>query len=133
MECVSVDADWIFEVFTRGSRETAVFILDVRPYKFFKRKHIIHAYCIRVTADKTILAVSPDSNSFMIPLQDYSKGLYDIKWGQSVWWGKDVLVYSDSSLKKTHPVLEFLSRDRKARSIQYYKEGSSTNSYNLGN
>lgn len=61
MECVSVDADWIFEVFTRGSRETAVFILDVRPYKFFKRRHIIHAYCIRVTADKTILAVSPDS------------------------------------------------------------------------
>eukprot|EP00210_Caulerpa_lentillifera_P000657 g634.t1 len=110
MECVSVDADWIFEVFTRGSRETAVFILDVRPYKFFKRKHIIHAYCIRVTADKTALA-------------DYSKGLYDIKWGQSVWWGKDVLVYSDSSLRKTHPVLEFLSRERKARSIQYYKDG----------
>ena len=57
MECISVEADWIFEIFTRGNRETDVFLLDVRPYKFFKRQHIQQSFCVRRTADKDALAV----------------------------------------------------------------------------
>lgn len=53
------------------------------------------------------------------------KGNFVIRF-EAFWfrWGKDVFVYGEEDLKKTHPVLEFLSKERKAKSIHYYKEGS---------
>ena len=57
LECVAVDANWVFEIFTRGNRETEVFLLDIRPYKLFKRQHIQQSFCVRCTADKEALAV----------------------------------------------------------------------------
>ena len=38
-------------------------------------------------------------------------------------WGRDVFVYGEADLKKTHAVLEFLSKEGKAKSLHYYKEG----------
>ena len=38
-------------------------------------------------------------------------------------WGKRVVVYGDSSLRKDHPVVEFLSKQGKCNSLHYYKEG----------
>ena len=38
-------------------------------------------------------------------------------------WGRDVFVYGEADLKKTNAVLDFLSKEGKAKSLYYYKEG----------
>ena len=74
-------------------------------------------------------------------MKDYSRSQYDLRWGQGVWyasskqsaqksdfqresrWGRDVLVYGEENLKNTDPVLQFLAREGKAKTLHYYKEG----------
>ena len=38
-------------------------------------------------------------------------------------WGKNVIVYGDEGLKKDHPVLERLAKEKQCKSLLYFKEG----------
>ena len=78
LECVAVDAQWIFELFTRGNQETEVFLLDLRPYKFFKRQHIQQSFCIRLTADKEALAVRKMVTNGVESLKMCNEGLLEV-------------------------------------------------------
>lgn len=47
-----------------------------------------------------------------LPPPDYSKNEYDVKWSADCWWGRDIIVYGDATLKKDHPVVAFLAKDK---------------------
>ena len=47
-----------------------------------------------------------------LPAADYSKGEYDLKWSADCWWNRDVIVMGEAGLKRDHPVLAFLARDK---------------------
>ncbi|KAG1657423.1 hypothetical protein FOA52_011793 [Chlamydomonas sp. UWO 241] len=106
----SCDADAIFMVFTACAHDVKTLILDVRPYKLFKREHVNQAFCVRVSADGKALV-------------DYSQAKYEVVWSQGCWWGKDVILYGDSGLRRDNPVVEFLSREKQCRALHYYKDG----------
>ncbi|KAL4422489.1 hypothetical protein ABPG75_008686 [Micractinium tetrahymenae] len=110
MEVRTVAADAVFRVFTACPADPRTLILDVRDKKHFDRGHIAGAYCIRVPSNGATLL-------------DYSKNEYEQKWGADCWWGKHVVVYGDAGLKKDHPVVAFLIKDKHARSMSLYREG----------
>lgn len=110
MEVKSVAADAIFRVFTACPNDVRTLIIDVRPYKEFHKKHVINAFCIRLSANGKVLL-------------DYSKNQYDYQWSEDCWWDKHVLVYGDASLKKDHPVVAFLSKDNHLKTLGIFKEG----------
>eukprot|EP00879_Flechtneria_rotunda_P027734 GHRR01029724.1.p1 GENE.GHRR01029724.1~~GHRR01029724.1.p1 ORF type:complete len:223 (+),score=59.61 GHRR01029724.1:1121-1789(+) len=110
MEARTVDADGIFKVFTACPNDPKTLILDVRPYKEFKKKHINQAYCIRVSTNGKVLA-------------DYSQSSYQLPWSQECWWGRPVIVYGPPNLNKDHPVIMFLVSEGRCTSVHYYKPG----------
>ncbi|GAB4815324.1 hypothetical protein N2152v2_002370 [Parachlorella kessleri] len=110
MDIKTVPADAVFRVFTACPGDVRTLILDVRPYKEFSKKHVIGAYCIRLSANGKVLL-------------DYSKNQYDYQWSEDCWWDKHVIVYGDATLKKDHPVVAFLAHDNHAKSLSIYKEG----------
>ena len=69
MEPKRIDNEGIFRKYTRLKQDRCCLIIDVRPQKEFKRRHLLLSYCIRLTSDGKALA-------------DYSKNLYDSKWTQ---------------------------------------------------
>ncbi len=72
MEAKSVDADFVFRIFTACPHDLPTLVLDVRPHKEFARLHVTQAFCVRVSANGQVLA-------------DYSQSSYAIKWGQDCW------------------------------------------------
>ncbi|EFJ44730.1 MAP kinase phosphatase 5 [Volvox carteri f. nagariensis] len=110
MEAKSVDADFIFRIFTVCQHDIPTIVIDVRPHKEFKHNHIAGAFCVRLSSNGQVLA-------------DYSASSYNIKWAQDCWWGRNVLVYGEEGLKKDHPVVRFLSTQGKCRALHYYKDG----------
>jgi rhodanese-related sulfurtransferase len=72
VEAKSVDAEALLKVFTAGPNDPRVFLLDVRPLKQYKRGHLIHAYCVRLSANGEALL-------------DYSGASYDVQWSQDCW------------------------------------------------
>jgi len=58
MDVKTVPADTIFRVFTACPGDVRTLILDVRSYKEFSKKHVIGAYCIRLSANGKVLLVS---------------------------------------------------------------------------
>lgn len=61
---------------------------------------------LRLPAAQHGRPLSPPSHA------DYSKNEYEQKWGADCWWGKHVVVYGDAGLKKEHPVVAFLLKDK---------------------
>ncbi len=57
MEVKSASAESVFQVFTAADSDTKVFLLDVRPLKDFKKKHILQAYSVRLAANGRALLV----------------------------------------------------------------------------
>ena len=80
--------------------------------------------------------------------QDYSGASYDQKWSKDCWyclvlpirsycafllplvslqctcrWDKPVIVYGDDTVDKGHPVVAFLAKEKRAKSVSVYKEG----------
>ncbi|KAL4421080.1 hypothetical protein ABPG77_001375 [Micractinium sp. CCAP 211/92] len=108
--CRTVAADAVFRIFTACPTDPRTLILDVRDKKHFDRGHIAGAYCIRVPSNGATLL-------------DYSKNEYEQKWGADCWWGKHVVVYGDAGLKKEHPVVAFLLKDKHARSVSLFRDG----------
>jgi hypothetical protein len=48
-------------------------VAQVRPLKQFKRGHVLHSFCVRLSADGRALL-------------DYSQASYDVTWSQDCWW-----------------------------------------------
>ncbi|MEW5317279.1 MAG: hypothetical protein WDW38_008590 [Sanguina aurantia] len=109
---IAVDADAVFRAaFTACSGDMITFLLDVRPYKDFKRSHInATTFSIRLSSNGKVLA-------------DYSQASYNYKWSNDCWWGKRVIVYGEAGLTKEHPVIAFLANQGKCSSLLFYKEG----------
>ena len=85
----------------------------------------------------------------LLRVQDYSKNTYDQAWSRDCWcasacrlrvlppcpvldrdlkwdpcrWNKPVLVYGDDKLRKDHPVVAFLAREKRCASLGIYKAG----------
>lgn len=57
MACGSVDSDFVFRLFTKGSDDPVTLILDLRPYKYFKRSHVSQAFCVRMSSNGKALMV----------------------------------------------------------------------------
>ncbi|KIZ07690.1 MAP kinase phosphatase 5 [Monoraphidium neglectum] len=106
----AVDAGALFRVFTACPNDPRVLILDVRPLKQFKRGHVLHSFCVRLSADGRALL-------------DYSQASYDVTWSQDCWWGRPVIAYGPAGLSKEHPVLAFLSKEGRCASLGYFKDG----------
>ncbi|GIL44377.1 hypothetical protein Vafri_1861 [Volvox africanus] len=113
MDAKSVDADFIFRIFTACQHDIPTIIIDIRPHKEFKQNHVAGAFCVRLSSNGQVLA-------------DYSASSYNIKWSQDCWWGRNVLVYGEEGLKKDHPVVRFLVTQGKCRALYYYKDGYGT-------
>lgn len=73
MNVTKIPADVLFRVFTACEGEAKTLILDVRPLKDFKKKHIAGAYSIRLAANGETLL-------------DYSKNQYDMGWSKDCWF-----------------------------------------------
>lgn len=110
LEVKSCDADSIFRVFAACQGDPGVLILDVRQHKEYNKQHIIHSFCVRVSANGKALL-------------DYSSSGYDQNWSDACWWDKHCLIYGAEGIKKDHPVAAFLSQDGHARSVQIYRDG----------
>ena len=72
MNVTKIPADVLFRVHTACAGDTRTLILDIRPLKEFKKKHIIGSYSIRLAATGGTLL-------------DYSKNTYDYKWSKDCW------------------------------------------------
>jgi len=72
MNVTKIPADVLFRVFTACEGETQTLILDIRPLKEFKKKHIANAFSIRLAANGETLL-------------DYSKNQYDMGWSNHCW------------------------------------------------
>lgn len=69
MEVQKASLDDVFKKYTRLSKERQCFVVDVRPYKDWKRRHLLLSYCVRLSSNGKALV-------------DYSKNRYDQKWAQ---------------------------------------------------
>ncbi|GAX75987.1 hypothetical protein CEUSTIGMA_g3430.t1 [Chlamydomonas eustigma] len=107
---VACDADAIFRVFTACPHDVKTLIVDVRQSKHHKRLHINQSYNIRLASDGKALV-------------DQCQSKYEVTWSQGAWWGKNVIVYGDADLKRDHPVIERLAKEKQCRSLLYYKDG----------
>lgn len=58
MEIRSAAAVDVFQIVTALERDTKTYLLDIRPQKDFKKKHILQAYSIRLAANGKALLVS---------------------------------------------------------------------------
>eukprot|EP00798_Chlamydomonas_sp_ICE-L_P019182 gene19182-25796_t len=113
MSAAACDADAIFRVFTLppGGQDITTYILDVRKKEVFRKHHIGHSFCVRLASNGHALV-------------DYSHAEYNsIKFAADCWWGKNVIVYGDNTVRKDHPVVAFLSKQGKCRTLHYFKEG----------
>jgi len=101
-----------------------------------------------------------DFTSARPPAQDYSKNTYDQAWSRDCWcaavgpcrerllqrhaaqvsaadpqhlcrWNKPVLVYGDDKLRKDHPVVAFLAREKRCASLGIYKAGCAPSTIRL--
>ena len=72
MNITKIAADVLFRVYTSCAGDTKTLILDVRPLKDFKKKHIIGSYSIRLAANG-------------LALLDSSKNTYDYSWSKDCW------------------------------------------------
>lgn len=106
----SCSADDIFRVFTACKGDAPTLILDVRPLKDFSKQHIVHAFCVRVSANGAALL-------------DYSKASYDRNWSDSCWWDTHCILYGPEGLRKDHPVAAYLAKEGHARSVSVFKGG----------
>ena len=72
MEIATATAEDLLRAFTACEGDTLTLILDVRPLKDFKRKHVMLSYSIRLPANgRTLL--------------DYSKNTYAQPWSEDCW------------------------------------------------
>ncbi|KAL0027469.1 hypothetical protein WJX77_003809 [Trebouxia sp. C0004] len=111
MDVRSIAADALFRAcFTGCPLDQKTLLLDVRAAKVFKRKHILQAFCVRVTASAETLL-------------DYSGASYDQKWSKDCWWDKSVVLYGDDTLDKSHPVAAFLVKEKRAKNVSVFKSG----------
>ena len=78
MVVTKIPADVLFRVFTACQGDPTTLILDVRPHKDFKKKHIAGAYCVRLAANGHALL-------------DYSKNSYNLSWSKDCWYAARVL------------------------------------------
>lgn len=102
--------DAIFRTFTRCGEDPLTLLVDLRPAKEFLKRHIALSYCIRLTSNGQALV-------------DYSKNEYDVKWSTGCWWDKPVILFGPPALRKDHPVVAFLAKEGRARSLQYFPHG----------
>ncbi|KAL6767969.1 hypothetical protein ACKKBF_B37295 [Auxenochlorella protothecoides x Auxenochlorella symbiontica] len=110
MEVRSCAHDAIFRTFTRCGEDPLTLLVDLRPAKEFLKRHIALSYCIRLTSNGQALV-------------DYSKNEYDVKWSTGCWWDKPVILFGPPALRKDHPVVAFLAKEGRARSLQYFPHG----------
>lgn len=113
MEIRSAAAVDVFQIFTALERDTKTYLLDIRPQKDFKKKHILQAYSIRLAANGKALL-------------DYSKNEYSHPWSQDCWWDKHVVVYGDAGnnkASKSHGVVAYLAKENRAKSLSIFKPG----------
>ena len=136
MEVKTITLDGFFRVFTSCPQDPKIFILDVRSQKEFAKYHVMQAYSIRLAANGKALLVRPLLHrristaglsvgvvQISCVVQDYSKNTYDVKWSEQCWWDKPVVIYGDAALKKDHPVVAYLAKDKHAKTIAILKEG----------
>lgn len=57
MLCTSVDTEYLFRLFTKCPDDPVTLVLDTRAYKLFKRRHVLLAYCVRLSANERALVV----------------------------------------------------------------------------
>eukprot|EP00877_Chromochloris_zofingiensis_P008595 jgi/Chrzof1/398/Cz01g14120.t1 len=110
MDPKTADAETLFRTFTACPNDPKTLLLDVRPNKDFKRRHINQAFNVRLSSNGRVLA-------------DYSQSTYSISWSQDCWWNRAVIVYGSAGLSKDHPVVSFLAREGRCKSLHYYKDG----------
>ncbi len=95
MEAKAVDVDTIFRYFTACPEDLPTLLLDLRPNKDFKKRHVNQAYNVRLSANGKALLVSPRvcktrvcSARYRVVLscvQDYSKATYKMAWSKDCW------------------------------------------------
>ncbi|KAK9809657.1 hypothetical protein WJX73_001361 [Symbiochloris irregularis] len=113
MEVKSASAEDVFQVYTALFTDPKTYVLDLRPQKEFRTLHMLQAYSVRLSANGRAVL-------------DYSKNEYHHPWSQDCWWDKRVLIYGDDSdhkASKKHPVVAFLSKDNRAKSLAIFKPG----------
>lgn len=69
MEVQKCSIEDVFKTYTRLSKDRQCFVIDVRPYKDWKRRHLLLSFCVRLSSNGKALV-------------DYSKNRYDQKWTQ---------------------------------------------------
>jgi rhodanese-related sulfurtransferase len=69
MEVQRATAEDVFRKYTRLPKDKDCYIIDVRPYKEWKRHHLLLSYCVRLSSNG-------------VALVDCSKNRYDQKWAQ---------------------------------------------------
>lgn len=105
------DAERLFGVFSACRGDAEAMILDVRPAKDFAKRHVVHAFSVRASANGAALL-------------DYSRAAYDHQhWGEAAWWDKVCLIYGPEGLKKDHPVAQYLAAEGRARSVEVFRGG----------
>ncbi len=68
-----IDASAIFRaVYTACPNDPTTLLLDVRPNKEYKKRHINQAFNVRLSSNGQVLA-------------DYSQSSYSVVWSQAVW------------------------------------------------
>ncbi len=58
MDAKSCDADLIFRIFTACPHDIPTILIDTRPNKEFKHLHIAGAFCVRLSTNGQVLAVT---------------------------------------------------------------------------
>eukprot|EP00892_Ulva_mutabilis_P000251 jgi/Ulvmu1/10226/UM060_0026.1 len=110
MEVQKASIEDVFRKYTRLSKDRVCFVIDVRPYKDWKRRHLLLSYCVRLSSNGRALV-------------DYSKNRYDQKWTQDVWWNSDVVIIGEAGLKRDHEVATFLANEAKCNKVSVCREG----------
>lgn len=75
MEARSCDADHVFRVYTACPQDIATILLDVRAQKEFKQLHLFNAFCVRLSSNGKVLAVSKAVAEFEVALLHWSHTL----------------------------------------------------------
>lgn len=78
--------------------------VDRQHPRFSRISHSFSLCCLTTPSPSQVLA-------------DYSQSQYNEKWSQGVWWDREVILYSDGDVEKSHPVLSYLVGEGRARAV----------------
>jgi hypothetical protein len=72
MDVKSLTPDMLFRVYTQCPEDPVTMVLDVRQQKDFSKRHILQAYCVRLSANgKALLVCCILQSAYVICLQSF--------------------------------------------------------------